>query len=160
MNERRINVRGVVCDDDGKIFAVKHRDHHDGSESKYWAIPGGGLDPREPLDAGLAREFMEEVGVKPAIGRLLFMQQFIAYHRNGETTEKMELFYHVLNTDDFKDPIDLSKTSHGHELTRVDFVSTKSNFILPTFLQNMDVKQFIDSNQPVLYVNNLNEPYQ
>lgn len=158
--ERRINVRGVVVDDEGKVFAVKHRDRHDGSESKYWAIPGGGLDPRESLLDGLSREFIEEIGIAPVIGRLLFMQQFIAYHRDGRETEKMELFYHIENTRDFQQPIDLSKTSHGFELARAAFVPTIGNFILPTFLQQTNVREFIASNQPVLYVNNLNEPSQ
>lgn len=158
--ERRINVRGIVCDDESNVFAVKHRDHHDGSESEYWAIPGGGLDPREALDDGLIREFEEEIGITPVIGRLLFIQQFIAYHRDGRQTEKMELFYHVENTEDFKQPIDLSATSHGFELARVDFVATIGNFILPRFLQQINVREFIDTNQPVFYVNNLNEQSQ
>lgn len=158
--ERRIKVRGVVCDNDGNVLAVKHRDRHDGTESKYWAIPGGGLDPRESLPTGLTREFTEEIGIAPVIGRLLFMQQFIAYHRDGRQTEKMEFFYHVENTDDFKGVIDLSATTHGFELFRVDFVPTIGNFILPRFLQEINVREFINTNQPVLYVDNLNEPSQ
>lgn len=88
------------------------------------------------------------------------MQQFIAYHRNGTTTEKLEIFFHVENTMDFKQPIDLTATSHGYELFKVDFVPTAGNTILPTFLQDINVRHFIDSHQPVLYVNNLDKPSQ
>lgn len=160
MTEQRINVRGVVFDDDGNVFAVKHRDRHDGSESTYWATPGGGLDSGESLHDGLTREFVEEIGVTPKIGRVLFIQQFVAYHRDGRTTEKIELFFHVTNTEDFRKDIDLSKTTHGHELARAAFVPTIGNFILPSFLQDMNVKEFINTNQPVFYINNLNEPSQ
>ncbi len=158
--ERRTNVRGVVCDDDGLIFAVKHRDHHDGTESQYWATLGGGLDPHETLHDGLVRESVEEVGIVPKIGRLLFIQQFIAYHRDGHTTEKMELFFHVENTEDYKRPIDLSSTTHGHELFRVGFVPPHDSFILPSFLHVINIRDFIDTNQPVLVVNNLDKPSQ
>lgn len=76
------------------------------------------MDIGEPLDHGLVREFEEELGIKPTIGRLLFMQQFIFTHRNGTQSEKMELFFHVTNTADFKRTIGVSATSHGHELSR------------------------------------------
>lgn len=152
-------MRGVVCDEDGLVFAVKHKDRTTGEESKYWATFGGGLDPHESLHDGLVRESVEETGIVPKIGRLLFIQQFVAYHRDGRTTEKMELFFHVENTEDYKQPIDLSSTSHGYELERVDFVPTDS-FILPSFLSSINVREFIDTNQPVYLINNLDKPGQ
>lgn len=156
--ERRINVRGIVADENGHIFAVKHRDRNTGGESEYWAIPGGGLDIGEALDDGLMREFKEELGIKAIIGRLLFMQQFIFTHRSGNQSEKMELFFHVTNTADFQRDIDLLATSHGHELARVGFIDPATSDLLPDFLQKVDVRTYIDANQPVLFVNNLQEP--
>ena len=155
--ERRINVRGIVADDNGHIFAVKHRDRDTDGESAFWAIPGGGLDIGESLDKGLVREFEEELGIKPVIGRLLFMQQFIFTHRNGNRSEKMELFFHLENTADFQHDIDLSATSHGHELARVKFIDPAVSDLLPDFLQKVDVRNHIDTNQPVLFVDNLQE---
>ena len=156
--ERRINVRGIVVDENGHIFAVKHRDRNTGGESDYWAIPGGGLDIGEALDSGLAREFEEELGIKATIGRLLFMQQFIFIHRNGNQSEQIELFFHIANTADFQRDIDLSVTSHGHELARVGFIDPSTSDLLPDFLQKVDVRNHIDTNQPVLFVNNLQKP--
>lgn len=156
--ERRINIRGIVADENGHIIAVKHRDRNTGGESDYWAIPGGGLDIGEALDNGLAREFEEELGIKPIIGRLLFMQQFIFTHHNGNQSEQMELFYHVTNTADFQRDIDLSATSHGHELAHVEFIDPAASDLLPDFLQKVDVRNHIDTNHPVLFVNNLKEP--
>lgn len=155
--ERRINVRGIVADDNGHIFAVKHRDRDTNGESDFWAIPGGGLDVGESLDEGLVREFEEELGIKPAVGRLLFTQQFIFTHRNGKQSEKMELFFHIENTADFQHDIDLSATSYGHELARVAFIDAAVSDLLPDFLQKVDVRNHIDTNQPVLVVNNLKE---
>jgi 8-oxo-dGTP diphosphatase len=155
--ERRVNVRGIVVDENGRVFAVKHRDRNTGGESDYWAIPGGGLDVGESMEDGLMREFEEELGVKPVLGRLLFMQQFIFTHRNGKQSEKMELFFHVMNTMDFQYGIDLSATSHGHELARVNFIDPASSDLLPDFLQKIDLRHHIDTSQPALFVNNLKE---
>lgn len=155
--ERRVNVRGIVSDDTGRIFAVKHRDRNTSGESDFWAIPGGGLEVGESLEDGLVREFEEELGVAPIIGRLLYIQQFIYTHRGGNQSEKMELFFHVTNTADFMREIDLSATSHGYELARVAFVDALTSDLLPDFLQKVDTRKHIDSNQPVLFVNNLNE---
>lgn len=156
--ERRINVRGIVTDTNGHIFAVKHRDRDTGGESDFWAIPGGGLDVGESLDEGLIREFEEELGINPIIGRLLFMQQFIFTHRGGNQSEKMEFFFHVTNTADFLHDVDLSATTHGHELARVAFIDPTVSDLLPAFLQDIDIRTHIDTNQPVLFVNNLQEP--
>lgn len=158
MSERRINVRGVVVDDEGKVFGVKHQSR-EGVESEYWATLGCGLDPHESLHDGLTRESVEEVGIVPKIGKLLFIQQFVAYHRDGRTTEKLELFYHVENTEDYKQDIDLSATTHGHELARVGFIDPKV-FFLPSFFQHIDIKDYVDNDKPVYYANNLNEPSQ
>lgn len=155
--ERRINIRGIVVDDNGHIFAVKHRDRSTGGESEYWAVPGGGLDIGEALDDGLIREFEEELRIKATVGRLLFMQQFIFTHRDGSQSEKMELFFHVTNTSDFQREINLAATSRGHELARVAFIDPAVSDILPDFLQKVDIRSYIDSNQPVLFVNNLQE---
>lgn len=155
--ERRVTVRGIVADENGHVFAVKHRDRDTGGESEYWATLGGGLDVGESLVDGLARECEEELGIKAEIGRLLFMQQFVFTHRNGKQSEKMEFFFHITNTADFQNDIDLSSTSHGHELARVAFIDPMASDLLPDFLQNINIREFIDTNQPVLFVNNLNE---
>lgn len=158
--ERRINVRGIVIDENGYVFAVKHRDHATGKESAFWATPGGGLDIGESLYDGLTREFTEEVGINPTIGQLLFVHQFTAYHRNGSKSEKLEFFFHITNTANFKKMIDLSATSHGYELTQAAFIDPHSNDLLPAFLQTTDIQHHINTSQPVLFVNNLNAPYR
>ncbi|MFZ2545115.1 MAG: NUDIX domain-containing protein [Candidatus Saccharimonadales bacterium] len=151
---RRVNVRGIILDDNGSLFAVKHR-MRDGSEAEYWATTGGGLDPGESLHDGLTREFIEELGVTPHIGKLLFIQQFIVQNNNGEKTEKLEFFFHIENKADFTDTIDLSTPSHGFELTRVAYINPTENALLPTFLQTIDIKRYIDNDLPVYILDNL-----
>ena len=153
--ERKVNVRGVVVDNDNRIFAVKHQTH-DGKESEYWATPGGGLDPDESLHAGLTREFIEEVGIVPTIGRLLFVQQYVGQHSSGEKVEGLEFFFHIENYLEFKNRIDLSATSHGFELAQVAFIHPRDEDILPKFLAEISIADYINGTQPVYVIDNLN----
>lgn len=74
MTTRRTNVRGIIYRD-GKLLVTKFRQEDD-SESEYWGTFGGGLDIGESIADGLHREMIEETGIAPKIGKLLFIQQF------------------------------------------------------------------------------------
>lgn len=153
MDKRRINVRAIIWHDD-KLLAVKHR-QEDGSEAPYWAIPGGGLDPFETLPDGVAREVMEETGIAAKIGRVLFMQQFTSTRPGRD--EELEFFYHVENSSDFN-TIDLAKTTHGQEeLARIEFIDPSSEFILPSFLQTINIASYVDNVKPVYLFTDLTD---
>lgn len=146
-DKRRVNVRGIIYRD-GKIFAQKltAKDGTSG-ETAYWCVPGGGLDRREGLETGLVREFIEETGVTPQVGRLLFIQQFPS-DRAGRD-EELELFFLIDNVDDF-DEIDLSKTSHGvAEIARYGFIDPKKEHLLPKFLCDIDLIDYCENIRPV-----------
>lgn len=153
MDKRRINVRAIVWRD-GKILGVKHKDDN-GSESEYWAVPGGGLDPLESLHDGVRREMMEETGVEASIGKLLFIQQFRS--RRAGFDEELELFFHVEDSPEF-DAVDLASTSHGAaEIARIEFVDPKTVNILPKILSTLDLSTLIAQDASVDVVDNLSE---
>ena len=119
---------------EGKLFAVRQK-HYIGratvDANDYWCTPGGGVDAGEALLPALEREMVEELGVKPVIGNLLFVQQFI--HRD---TEHMEFFFHITNAKDYLS-IDLTTTTHGAiEIDTVDFVDPSQERVLPALLTN------------------------
>ena len=141
METRRIAVRGIAFED-GKLLAVTHKDRN-GKETDFWAIPGGGLDPSESLVNGLHREMMEETGIAPKIGKLLFIQQYGENQR-----EFLEFFFHIENPSDYRF-VDLTTTTHGHiELARCEFIDPKQELVLPKFLTEVDIKACITTNRP------------
>lgn len=147
MDQRRINVRALVYKN-GKILAVKHKSQ-DGSEGAYWSTPGGGLDDNEALEAGVARELLEETGVVAKVGRLLYVQQFPSerLHRR----EELEFVFLIDNPEDFA-AIDLSATEHGDiELARCEFVDPHAVTILPRFLSELDLETYVTTVQPVYF---------
>lgn len=133
---RRVAVRAIIYKE-GKIFAL--RQIKKGNVNKYWSTPGGGLHPMESLQAGLTREMVEETGVKPVIGSLLFVQQY----KENETDEQLEFFFHVTNINDYEN-IDLRQTTHGElEISQYGFINPKESPLLPRFLQETNLEEVI-----------------
>ena len=148
---RRVATRGIIYRD-GKILVTKHK-NDDGSETEHWATFGGGLDPQESLQDGLYREMIEETGIAPRIGKLLFIQQYA--EKEDATKEHLEFFFLVENAEDYE-TIDLAATTHGAlELVRSEFRDPKTSFILPAFLSEVDMKDYVENDRPVFFYSGL-----
>ncbi len=146
IHRRRVTLRGVIYRD-GKLFCqMLKKDPHNEVEP-YWCIPGGGIDFGETLEEGLIREIIEETGVTPEVGRLLFIQQ---YHDGDK--EFLEFFYEIKNVDDF-DTIDLASTSHGLiEIDKYGFIDPRKENVLPAFFQTLGIAQYLGKETlPVYY---------
>jgi len=142
---RKITVRGLVLHE-GKLLCAKLKPYKDSLQkhgNDYWCLPGGGLDEGEALVAGVEREMVEETGIKPVIGNLLYIQQFVQGER-----EFIEFFFHITNGEDYLD-IDLSKTTHGEEeIEEIGFINPANSYVLPKFLSTDDLEDFVASNTP------------
>lgn len=140
---RRVNVRGIIFKD-GRLLAQQLTPGSDGIVRDYWCTPGGGIDDGESLHEGLHREMIEETGIAPKIGKLLFIQQF-----HDGTKEQLELFFHIENSQDYE-TIDLATTSHGlAEIENVAFIDPATTNVLPKFLMTLDIQSHLDSTLPV-----------
>lgn len=150
---RRLATRGIIFKD-GKLLCQRLKPGRDGKMRDYWCTPGGGLDPNEALVDGLHRELIEETGIAPKIGRLLFIQQF-SDTQKGELLEQIEFFFLIENPEDYE-TIDLATTTHGElEIEDVAFIDPQTHVILPAFLQTIDIEEYVTNPMPVLVYNAL-----
>lgn len=153
MQNRRVAVRGIILKDN-KILCVRLKKYPgsvtlDGQD--FWCTPGGGVDIGEPLIPALERELVEETGIKPIVGKLIYVQQF-----EHNDWEHLEFFFQITNAEDYEN-IDLEVTTHGAtEIAEIDFIDPKSKVVLPDFLTKVDLTS--DSTNGVTIVfNNFDE---
>jgi 8-oxo-dGTP pyrophosphatase MutT (NUDIX family) len=107
-----IRCRGIIVHG-GKLLVVQHR-----AESKWFALPGGHLEFGEGIKEALEREIIEELGIKPVIGRLLYINTFI----DKGDTQPVEFFFEIINSTDYLDTSVFNGT-HRYELFAIKWVS-------------------------------------
>jgi 8-oxo-dGTP diphosphatase len=82
-----LTVVAALIESDGKLLACQRR--RDSAFELLWEFPGGKARPDETLEAALARELAEELGVTAKIGREIYRTQ----HRYPEMNEPIELIF-------------------------------------------------------------------
>ncbi|MGD0283987.1 MAG: NUDIX hydrolase [Candidatus Saccharimonadales bacterium] len=121
----RMGARAVI-EYGGKYLLVRNKVSED-----FWCLPGGGIEPGEEIIPALRRELIEETGIEPDVGNLLYVHQIESADGFGTP----EFFFHVKNAKDYL-AINLKATSHGElELAEIAFTSLKDAVILPKFLK-------------------------
>jgi ADP-ribose pyrophosphatase YjhB (NUDIX family) len=135
---RRIAVRAIIIKE-GKLLCVRLQPNEFmPMNGTFWCVPGGGLEPGESLPQGLEREMVEETGIQPTIGNLVYIQQY-----KDEKHEYLEFLFAVTNSEDYEQ-IDLTKTTHGMaEIQEIAFIDLAGATILPKFLTERDIAQDI-----------------
>jgi ADP-ribose pyrophosphatase YjhB (NUDIX family) len=118
--DRRFEVRcrGVILDA-GELLTVEHV----GKEG-FLALPGGHLEWGEDIKAGLIRELVEELGVAPIVGSLLYIHTFA--QNNG--IQPVEFFFLVENASAYRQ-LGENRT-HAHELATINWVRADDARIL------------------------------
>lgn len=121
-----IRCRGIIMHE-GKMLVVRHS--HDAS---FVALPGGHLEWGEDVIACLSRELVEELSVKPVIGKLLYVNTFT----QNNNVQPVEFFFEVLNGKDYLDTENNTRT-HAHEISEILWLSPKDEVnILPKMLES------------------------
>src|SRR3954470_12916953 len=75
MKPIRNGAKAIIIDD-GKLLTIKLED----SKGYWYALPGGGQEPGEPLHAALRRECLEEIGAEIVVADLRFVRDYIGHN--------------------------------------------------------------------------------
>lgn len=144
----RVNARAVI-EHDGKYLLVRQKSNN----GMFWCLPGGGIEEGEDIISALERELVEETGITPVVGNLLFVHQI----KDAEGYGGPGFYFHVANGEDYL-RLDTSTTTHGElELLESGFVDIQAVHVLPQFLKTelpkLAHKGFNSPTQVMLSVN-------
>ena len=115
-----IRCRAIIIDE-GKLLVVKHT-----KNATFAVLPGGHLEWKEDIKECFRREIIEELGISPQIGKLLYINNFIDGRK-----QSIEFFFEVLNAHDYRNLKDVSRT-HAYEIVEMCWVAPEDEInILP-----------------------------
>jgi 8-oxo-dGTP diphosphatase len=138
-----IRVRGIIIDE-GKLLTVKHP-----HSKNFLALPGGHLEWGEDVKECLQREIVEELGINPKIGKLLYLYNFI----NEDNIQSLEFFFEIINSQDYLNIENIERT-HAYEIAEVCWI--KPNDTTPLFPRIVweDFKKGNIISDKIRYINN------
>lgn len=120
----KVSARAIIRHNK-KIFLVRLKQY-----PSFWCLPGGRLEDSESITGCLSREILEELGVEPKIGNLLYVHQI--KHPDGYSAPSF--FFDVKNSNDFIN-INLEQTQFGQaEIAEFGFKDIRTVKLLPSFL--------------------------
>lgn len=125
MKQIIVRVRGIIINKD-KLLLVGI------VGNDFLCLPGGKLEHGEDVKECLERELIEELGVSPVIGNLLYVNTFIDINGN----HNLDFVFEVLNGEDYVD-LDGIERTHAFELDKINWVSRNENInFLPKTIIN------------------------
>lgn len=125
-NKKFIIRNRAVIVHNNELLVVKHSHGND-----FYALPGGHMEWAENIHDALKREIVEEFGIEPQIGRLLYINNFV----EGDIKQSIEFFFEVTNSKDYLDTENLGGT-HKHELAEICWINKDTEkCLLPEQLQ-------------------------
>lgn len=121
-----IRCRAIIIHE-GKMLLVRHPHN-----KEYLALPGGHLEWGENAKECLKREIIEELGIEPVIGRLLYVHTY----EDRIVTQPTEFFFEVKNGKDYLN-IEANDRTHAFEIDEIVWANPNDELKLrPLVLAN------------------------
>jgi 8-oxo-dGTP diphosphatase len=122
-NRVRIRVCGL-CWQGSHLLAVNHAGLY---QANFWAPPGGGIEPGQYAADALAREVLEETGLRVTVKNLQFVCEYIK-----SPLHAIELFFNVeQRTGTLKQGTDPELADSNQIISEVKFLSWPEISALP-----------------------------
>jgi len=130
MEQKIVNTARAIVLDRGELLVFRLA-----KAANWYSLPGGKIEFGEHIEEAIAREVLEETGIKPEVGKLLLVHD-MALPEQGK--HRIEFFYYIENGADYRH-LDLVKATHGFEVAEHLFVDTATTdkIILPAFLKEI-----------------------
>ena len=107
----------------------------------FWYLPGGRVHTSESSPDALRREFLDEVGAAPTVGRLWFVVDNI-FNQDNRTIQEVGLYFEVTLPEDsapvtWSEPNQRTDSSDGlvHEFAWFPIADIPSMDVRPSFLK-------------------------
>lgn len=136
-----IRCRAIILHEN-KLLVVKHA-----KDTSFAALPGGHLEWGEDVKECMHREIVEELGVEPQIGRLLYINTFM----EGNNVQPVEFFFEVTNGAEYVG-CELLTRSHAHELAEICWVSPEDDIHILPLAFAKDFKEGLTLSNEVRYL--------
>lgn len=81
----------------GKVLILREAAYNEGTNEGKWDIPGGRINPDEPILDGLAREVFEESGLQIEVGEVVGVFETFPVIK-GEACHIVRIFYTATTT--------------------------------------------------------------
>lgn len=82
----------AVIVEGGKILVLREAKYEEGTNEGKWDVPGGRINPEEPVLDGLRREVMEESGLEVEVGEVLAVHETFP-NIKGEDCHIVRIYY-------------------------------------------------------------------
>jgi ADP-ribose pyrophosphatase YjhB (NUDIX family) len=123
-NKTVIRCRAIIVHN-GRLLVVKHQ-----KTNEYYALPGGHLEWGEDIIEAIKREVVEELGIEPKVGRLLYVHNLIQPEKESlPAKQSIEFFFEIKNGHYYQDTSKLGG-SHKDELAEIIWLEKNSMEVL------------------------------
>lgn len=103
--------RAVIVHE-GTLLTVRH------AGRDFLSLPGGHLEFGEDPVQCLEREIVEELGIRPVVGALLYVHTYVDTERQ---VQPLEFFFAVENAADYRNLEEMERT-HAYEIEACEWV--------------------------------------
>jgi 8-oxo-dGTP diphosphatase len=86
-----IGAKAIIVNE-GRILVLREASYDEGTNEGKWDVPGGRINPEEPIIEGLKREVMEESGLQIEAGEVLGVYETFPTIK-GEACHIVRVYY-------------------------------------------------------------------